>query len=125
MGADRQEQVCIPVPPKRRLAIRWVFKAVLWPREGPQTVTHRTLNIVADVQIGLCVCVPRSTPTPAPPKLDFEHFADFAAFDDDLDNFAAFVIALRTELDTTVTSGWVDAAKARQTLLTTMCVPIS
>ena len=34
------------------------------------------------------------------------------------------MIALRTELDTTVTSGWVDAAKARQTLLTTMCVPI-
>ena len=57
------DEVCIP--PKRRLAIRWVFNAVLWPREGPQTVTHRTLNIVADIQIGLCVC-PQPAPLPLP-----------------------------------------------------------
>ena len=58
MGADRQEQVCIPVPPKRRLALRRSSTPCIGRGRVPLTVSHRALNIVADIQIGLCVPPP-------------------------------------------------------------------
>jgi hypothetical protein len=54
--------------------------------------------------------------------LDFEHLSEFEPLSDEMTLFAAFIVALRTELDTVVKPAWVQAAKDRAALLQDMCV---
>lgn len=53
--------------------------------------------------------------------LDFEHLSEFEPLSDEMALYAAFVTALRTQLDTVVRPGWVQAAKDRAALLQDMC----